>query len=263
VLHLKGTLYKSTLICFAVQKLSALSNYNQPAGSSVIQFEEVVLNLGESFHMNESVFIAPIEGVYEFNFNGYKRGSFKEPVLKISLRLNGKEVVKTLSEEFVDIHRPWPNVVNNFRGPISMHSLLKLQKGDRIDVFTSQGTLNYHDPNYAIYFSGKLLHNEDVKSQNQKSPATVYSVLKKRTSFNTSNSAVPFEVESLNVGGAFNMKTNAFIAPVSGIYEFTLKGYKTENNEDTFISLRLNGKAMANSKADWVNHFYWKAPTNG
>ena len=162
MLHLKGTPYKSTLICFAVQKLSALSNYNQPAGSSVVQFEEVVLNLGESF-----------------NFNGYKRGSFKEPFLKISLRLNGKEVVKSLSAEFVDIHRPWPNVVNNFRGPISMHSLLKLQKGDRIDVFTSQGTLHYHDPNYAIYFSGKLLHNKDVKSQNQNSPATVYSVLKK------------------------------------------------------------------------------------
>jgi len=234
-----------------------MSNYNPPEESSVVQFEEEILNLGDSFDIKESVFIAPKDGIYEFILNGYKRGFNKEHILEISLRLNGKAVVNALAEELVVQNQSSHDIVHHFHCPISMHSMLKLKKGDRIDVFKKQGNLHVKDFHRPFHFSGKLLFNEDDKNPNQKSPVAAYFVVQKKTGFNTSNSVIPFEVESLNEGRGFNMKKNAFIAPVSGIYEFTLKGYKTVIDESLKISLRLNGKVMANSWSDWIaNHDY-------
>ena len=249
----KGTHNTGTFICFAVKKLAVLPSSSQSAETSVVKFEEEIINFGESFNLIESVFIAPKEGIYEFIFNGYNKGNNKEPALKVSLRLNGKVVVNSLAEELVGDHPNGPDPVHSNRCPISIHSLLKMKKGDRVDVISSQGTLHHHDSKYPIHFSGMLLYNQEVKNQNQNLPATVYSVLQKKTGYNTSNSVVPFEVESLNIGGAFDMKKSAFIAPVSGIYEFTLKGYKTGKPQSTFISLRLNGKAMAASWSDMID----------
>jgi len=252
----KGTPYTSTVICFAVQKII----FNQPTESSVVQFEEEVINIGETFDFKESVFVAPKDGVYEFIFNGYKRGFNKEHVLKVSLRLNGKAVVNALAEELVGKHRSGPDIDHNFHCPISMHSLLKLNKGDRIELFKNQGNLHVHDLHRPFHFSGKLLFTEDDKNPNQKPPVAVYFVVQKKTGFNTTKSVIPFEVESLNEVRAFNMKKNAFIAPVSGIYEFTLKGYKTVIDESLEISLRLNGKAIANSWTDWINYHHHHSP---
>jgi len=126
-------------------------------GNSVVRFGEEVLNLGESFHLNESIFIAPKEGIYEFIFNGYKKGNKNEPVLKVSLRLNGKKVANSIADQPSGYHETGSNSVHNFNCPISMHSMLKLKKGDRIDVFSGQGSLHDHDSHYPIHFSGKLL----------------------------------------------------------------------------------------------------------
>jgi len=238
------------VICFAVRKIIS----NQPTGSSVVQFEEEILNLGESFDIQKSVFIAPKEGIYEFIFTGYKRGMNKEHVLKVSLRLNGKIVINALAEELVSDNPKDHDYVHNFRCPISMYTLLKLKKEDQIDVFKSQGNLHVQDFHRPIHFSGKLLFNEDDKSHSQNSPKAVYFVLQKMIGFNTSNSVIPFEMVNLNVGGSFDQKKNAFIAPVSGFYEFTLKGYKVGDYEKIEISLRLNGKAKANSWADWASY---------
>ena len=253
----KGTPYTSTVICFAIQ--TTISNSNKPEESSVVQFEEGILNLGDSFDIKESVFIAPKEGIYEFIFNGYKRGFNKEHVLKLALRLNGKAVVNAFAEELVVQNQSSHDIVHNFHCPISMHSMLKLKIGDRIDVFKNQGNLHVNDFHRPFHFSGKLLFNEDDINPNQKSPVVAF-VVKKKTGFNSSNSVIPFEVESLNEGRAFNMKKNAFIAPVSGIYEFTLKGYKTSIYHSLEISLRLNGKVMANSWSDWINYHDHHSP---
>ncbi len=111
--------------CFSVQKLV---NSNDLMGNSVVRFGEEVLNLGESFHLNESIFIAPKEGIYEFIFNGYKKGNKNEPVLKVSLRLNGKKVANSIADQPSGYHETGSNSVHNFNCPISMHSMLKLKK---------------------------------------------------------------------------------------------------------------------------------------
>ncbi len=146
-----------------------------------------------------------------------------------------------------------------------MHSLLKLNKGDRFDLFLKEGTLHDDDVHHQIHFTGKLLFDEDAaaatfNSTQKKIPSPVYFTLQKSASFNTKGAVIPFEVESLNVGGAFDMKTQVFTPPVAGIYEITLKGFKTGQTDSLNISLRQNGKAVANSWIDYVGGHDFHTP---
>ncbi len=212
--------------------------------------------MGKSFNSDENVFIAPKAGIYEFTFNGHKSGK-DGSILKVSLRLNGKTVLNAWSDEMGD--HPGFGIHKN-RNMISMHTLLKLKNGDRIDMFQNQGDLCEDDVHHQIHFTGKLLFDEEAAALTLLNghpkaafPSPVYFVLQKNKGFSsTSESVIPFEIDSLNVGGAFDMKKQIFIAPLTGIYEFTLKGYKTGDTQDLKISLRLNGKAVTNSSTDYV-----------
>jgi len=210
--------------------------------------------LGKSFNLKESVFIAPREGIYEFTFNGHKKGNHEEPVLKVLLRLNGKEVLTAFSEDFIGDH---PEAgIHNFRSPISMHSMLKLKKGDRIDLFSKEGTLhgNYHY--HQIHFTGKLLFEGETETNSSQQKTTtrspVYFVLAKIADFSSSKSVIPFEVESLNIGESIDTNEQIFTTPVAGIYEFVVKGYKTVAEDSLTIYLRVNGKAVVHSWTDYV-----------
>lgn len=229
----------------------------------MIQFEEVVLNLGKSFYSDENVFIAPKAGIYEFTFNGHKSGK-DESVLKVSLRLNGKDVLNAWSDEMGN-HIGYG--IHKNRNMISMHSLLKLKIGDRIDMFQKQGTLCEDDAHHQIHFTGKLLFDDDDAALTLNghpkvaAASPVYFVLQKNKGFSgTSVSVIPFEIKSLNVGGAFDMKNQIFIAPLTGIYEFTLKGYKSGEQHDLKAHLSLNGKAVTNSLADWAGNHGFHTP---
>lgn len=57
--------------------------------------------------------------------------------------------------------------------------------------------------------------------------------------------AIPFELERLNEGGAFDLKSGVFKAPVPGIYHFQFSGVKNGEGESDHgklsIFLHLNG----------------------
>jgi len=217
-----------------------------PNSNKILQFEKVLLNLGEAFDLKESAFIAPKSGIYEFNFDGHKTGD--EQSLNISLRLNGKDAVNAWSN-FMGFHQGLG--FHDFRNLISMHSFLKLNKGDRIDLYNKQGNL-YHGVDGLVVqqtqFTGKLLLGDSLS----KPFPAVYFIAQKSVAHCDSESSVPFEIVNLNVGGAFNLKQKEFISPVAGIYEFTVKGSKTGNPEEMEISLRHNKKRVANAWVDYV-----------
>ncbi len=135
-----------------------------------------------------------------------------------------------------------------------MHSLLKLKKGDRIDLFIKEGTLHENDDYHKIHFTGKLLFEGETNTSQQKTTtrSPVYFVLQKSDDFSNSKSVIPFEVESLNIGESIDTKKQVFTTPAAGIYEFIVKGYKTVAGDILNISLRVNGKAVATSWADYV-----------
>ncbi len=134
-----------------------------------------------------------------------------------------------------------------------MHSLLKLRKGDRIDILNKQGSLHDgSDGNIFQYtkFTGKLLLPEDTKTKNI---SAVYFNAQKNVSYCNSEKSVPFEIVNLNLGDAFNWKQQEFIIPITGIYEFTVKGFKTGAEEEMELSLRLNEDEVANAWADCLD----------
>ena len=49
-----------------------------------------------------------------------------------------------------------------------------------------------------------------------------------RNSTLAQNGIIPYEVERLNVGGALNLKSGVFTAPVAGVYHFEFSGSKLD-----------------------------------
>jgi len=222
-----------------------------------VRFEEATLNIGGAFDLKESVFIAPKSGIYEFNFDGHKTGDHTP--LNISLRVNKRDVVNTWSD-YMGHH---PGVGNHkFLNLISLHSILKLNKGDRIDVYNKNGTLHLGDNGNVVQptqFTGKLLlegiHWPTTSNNNSNQRSPILFNVQKSDGFCVAESPVPFEIVNINVGGTFNLTQQEFIIPVAGIYEFIVKGFKTEDRDEMEITIRHNQKRVANAIVDWVgNH---------
>lgn len=68
----------------------------------------------------------------------------------------------------------------------------------------------------------------------------VHFYVQRNTSFST-NSIIPFELERLNVGGAIDLETGVFTAPVDGIYHFEFSGVKHKSANYFYVFLQLNG----------------------
>jgi len=234
-----------TAIVFVAQKSLSTSVKTQ------IQFHEAVLNIGGAFNLQESVFIAPKSGLYEFNFDGHKTSEYTP--LNISLRINGKDTVNSWSD-YMGYHQGWGH--HSFLNLISLHSILKLNKGDRIDVYLKQGALHSGDFGNVLQptkFTGKLLLEGidwPIIGSNQRTP--IYFNLQKSVTFCVPKSPVPFEIININVGEAFNFKQQELITPVAGIYEVIVKGFKTGMQDEMEITLRHNKKRVANAMVDWV-----------
>lgn len=74
--------------------------------------------------------------------------------------------------------------------------------------------------------------------------ASVHFYVQRDSPFNTANSVIPFQVERLNVGGAMNLASGVFTAPLDGTYYFEFVGQKDTNGLPMSIYFRLNSKLM-------------------
>lgn len=75
----------------------------------------------------------------------------------------------------------------------------------------------------------------------------VHFYVQRNTSFTTTNAAISFELSRLNVGGAMNLTSGIFIAPVPGIYYFHFSGLKCNTVTLLVISLQVNGVSVGRS----------------
>ena len=82
----------------------------------------------------------------------------------------------------------------------------------------------------------------DVKTING-----VYFYVQRETSYSITDSAIPYEVERLNIGDGMNMTTGVFTAPTGGLYHFTFTA--SSYSVYTYVYLRVNGDQIGISYA--------------
>lgn len=87
------------------------------------------------------------------------------------------------------------------------------------------------------FFTGmeSPIGNVEVKTK------SVYFHVFRNTSFSSDQTTVPFEIERINVGGAMDLKTGIFTAPLPGTYRFQFYGLKNESNVCLGVYLQVNG----------------------
>jgi len=127
---------------FYVHKSCSASNEN-----GIIRFDLVKLNMGNAYNKSAGVFKAPKSGVYQFAFNALNYPDFKD-FLVVYLRVNGVNIGITFS------------LSGLFQYPVSLHSTLKLKKGDRVDLYKARGQLDCNDQELSSHFTGSLLEED-------------------------------------------------------------------------------------------------------
>jgi len=73
-----------------------------------------------------------------------------------------------------------------------------------------------------------------------KTAAGVYFYVTRNSTYTSTWSVIPYQVEHLNIGGAMHLETGVFTAPADGRYHFTFTG-RANSLDWNSITLRLNG----------------------
>ena len=133
---------KTSAVYFHVRRKTIFSEVQK-----TIPFEIENLNIGNAMDMKSGVFKAPKAGVYYFTYSGTKRNTASDT--NVDLRLNGKEIARGHS--------------TGMHGSLTMsiHATVKLQVGDEISLFLTEGVIFDMDIYPLSNFIG-LLVEEDL-----------------------------------------------------------------------------------------------------
>jgi hypothetical protein len=88
----------------------------------------------------------------------------------------------------------------------------------------------------------KVIGHVDVKS------SPVYFSVERTSSFNRTNIPIPFESSQTNVGGAMDLASGVFTAPVLGVYSFNFHGQAEFNSSSTSVPHMAVGLFVNNER---------------
>lgn len=80
-----------------------------------------------------------------------------------------------------------------------------------------------------------LVGNVEIKT------TSAHFYVQRSSSFSTADAIIPWQSARLNEGGAMNLATGVFTAPVDGIYHFEFTGVKDSASTALGIYLQVNG----------------------
>ena len=134
--------FETSQVYFYVQRNSSFSVNKGP--SSRITFELARLNEGGAMNLTTGIFAAPHDGLYRFSLFGIRDNSKDE--LVIFLRKNRAPVKAN-----------YPYVPAVHFSAFTLQSILRLEKGDEIDLYLSRGSLVDGKDYHFTHFIGYLL----------------------------------------------------------------------------------------------------------
>jgi len=118
--------------------------------NGVLRYDHLTSNVGGGMNLKTGVFTAPKAGLYIFSFSIGKNG-FSIDYLSIFLRLNGKPI--GYSGTSTGFFVAWA----------TLQPILKLKRGDRIDLWKMHGEIHQQCTVYCHHFSGSLLEENLIE----------------------------------------------------------------------------------------------------
>jgi len=136
---------KTESVHFSVQRNADLSLNNV-----VIPFNIVRLNVGEAMNPATGVFIAPVDGVYHFEFFGLSKPIDPPASMYISLKVNGMEISSSYALDNSNISRSISGI----------SASLRLKTGDQVTLFKTTGILLDNSSQHYTHFTGWLVEED-------------------------------------------------------------------------------------------------------
>ena len=129
-------------IIFSAHSMSPTTTFT--VGQYITGFAEFLTNVGDSFTLTDGIFKAPRNGIYEFSVSLYHRDNNANALAAVK---NGAQVVK-----FQD----WLGGTNvDFT--LTFNWIMKLQKGDNIQLQVAAGVFYCDSGNANCIFNGKII----------------------------------------------------------------------------------------------------------
>jgi len=128
---------KTASVHFYVQRQS-----DYGADYTIIPFEVEKLNVGGAMNTKAGIFTAPLPGIYHFGFSCLMHA--QSSYLVVYLQLNGNNIGLATSNT--------EQLGGKAFLTLSLHSSLKLKKGDRINMFKQGGILHDHGDHFTHFF---------------------------------------------------------------------------------------------------------------
>ncbi len=137
---------KTNSVHFYAQRYSSF-----PTPYVVVPFQLARLNVGNAFNLVSGIFTVPVPGIYQFHLSALK--DMNSASLDIFLQVNGVKVgVAYTSKSALPLTSSYEVV--------SLSASLRLEAGDRVNLYQHGSGVLYDNSNHHTHFSGSLVDED-------------------------------------------------------------------------------------------------------
>ena len=168
-------------------------------GPGYMRFEQLELDYGNAFDIDNGIFTVPLNGTYEFSLTRHQGSEYA----KIQVEINGVDQLRFHGSSYT-----YDSICSTW--------LMVLNLGDQVRIRITDGKIHSDSSRYTI-FTGRIVNPYDI----------AFSYFSNNYETVTSD-VLSFNNVLVNHGNYFN--TTVFKAPKAGIYQFSFMASSYSNN---------------------------------